>query len=95
MGKKKSKTDIFLPYLSSSVFLFTGQKSSKEVVQSQDEEKWKKCPFVIWDRNPSFPPLSDALGIGTYRVDEEKVVFAFCVTFSKMYQCIIVKLFGV
>ena len=45
--------------------LFTGQKSSKEVVQSQDEEKWKKCPFVIWDRNPSFPPLSDALGIGT------------------------------
>ena len=28
-----------------------------------EEEKWKKCPFTIWDRNPSFPPLSDALGI--------------------------------
>ena len=29
----------------------------------EDEEEWRKCPFEMWDRNPTFPPLSESLGI--------------------------------
>ena len=40
--------------------LFLGKKPE---IPKDDEEEWRKCPFEMWDRNPVFPPLSDALGI--------------------------------
>ena len=43
--------------------IFSGTKSKETQPPLIEEEKWKKCPFTIWDRNPRFPPLSDALGI--------------------------------
>ena len=43
-------------------FLGTKSKETQPPILVE-EEKWKKCPFTIWDRNPRFPPLSDALGI--------------------------------
>ena len=42
------------------LLLFLGKKPE---IPKDDEEEWRKCPFEMWDRNPVFPPLSDALGI--------------------------------
>ena len=48
-----------MPSFSSS---FSGQ-TGKSCDLAEDEEAWRKCPFEIWERNDSFPPLSDALRI--------------------------------
>ena len=49
-------------FLNYPLFLGTKSKETQPPIVIE-EEKWKKCPFTIWDRNPRFPPLSDALGI--------------------------------
>ena len=43
------------------VCFFVGKKQQSPFEVGEDEAR--KCPFEIWERNPAFPPLSDALGI--------------------------------
>ncbi len=67
--KEESKRDAFRKEVNEGIasLKHTGddKKNTKSEVgqREEHEEEDRKCPFEVWDRHPSFPPLADCLNI--------------------------------